>query len=302
VSTPHLDDEQLSLLLDGEDLDGRARVHVDGCEACAGRLSAMTAARDAVRGAGVAPLTTDALDRFVVTALSATGDDGTRGEEPDIVVPFRARRRLPVPPPAWLVGAAAALAALVGIAGFLRAADTDSQASLSLTSGADDAGSGDSAGGASSNAATESAATAGAGALDTSASDVARYDLADQDDPAELVARLRERQAVPAASAFSAQRALEDEDRGTQEGAPSAGSAPPATTIAVDRAQCRSEAERLGAGRFASLESTGTLRWRGQAAEVLVFVLTPSAPDDGVTRQAMVLARPGCALLADPRF
>jgi hypothetical protein len=78
-------------------------------------------------------------------------------------------------------------------------------------------------------------------------------------------------------------------------GAATAGGAGP-----PDRARCRADAERIGAGRFGVLLSTATLRWAGQPAEVLVFSLTE--PAGGFTRQALVLARPGCGLLADPRW
>jgi hypothetical protein len=298
VNAPHLHDEQLSLLLDGEDEDGRAGAHVAACEACGARLTGLQAAKDAVAAATVPTLPAATLDRLIGSALSAGSEDVAAD-----VVPLASRRRPMVPPPAWLVGAAAALAALVGIAGLLRAVDSGSRGNLSLSSDdrgdeVEDAGSLESSG----DAAGAGVGAATAGPPIPFPPDVVGYDLADQDDPAELVGVLRARQAGTAEQFATAARsaapaaagASEDRDTG-------AGSSPP-TTAPLDRAQCVAEAERLGGARFTALESTATVRWKGQAAEVLVFVLAPDAAGGDVSRQAMVLARPGCALLADPRF
>jgi hypothetical protein len=114
-------------------------------------------------------------------------------------------------------------------------------------------------------------------------------DLGDQSDPEGLVAALEARAPAPAPDRVGG---AADESVTT---APAAAGA-----TGADRARCRDEAERAGAGRLGSLLSTSTVRWRGQPAEVLVFAL--AQPEDDVSRQALVLARPGCAVLADPRF
>jgi hypothetical protein len=70
--------------------------------------------------------------------------------------------------------------------------------------------------------------------------------------------------------------------------------------VPLDRAQCRASAEADGGDALGPLVAAGTVRWKGQPAEVLVFELR--SPADGLTRQAMVLRRPGCSLLAEQRF
>jgi hypothetical protein len=47
VTDPHLDDEQLSLLLDGLEIDGRAHMEDEACTRCRDRLAALQGARDA---------------------------------------------------------------------------------------------------------------------------------------------------------------------------------------------------------------------------------------------------------------
>jgi hypothetical protein len=300
VTDPHLDDEQLSLLLDGVDVDGRAHVSEGGCPACAERLTALRAARDAVASAAVAPLPVDLLDRLVAAALDAPAVAE--------IVPMTAaprRRRLSAPPPAWLIGAAAGVAALVGVAGLLRAVDVTSgdDAGSSMASLANDESS------ASDLDAAKGAAGATAGASRTDAAgpvdpEVVSADLADQDDPAALAQVLR---ATPLAgdltTAFAARDAASAPTADVAPAESSAGGASaPTSTAPGDRAQCRAQAEEIGAGRFAGLLSTATLRWKGQAAEVLVFRLIEPSADGSITRQALVLSRPACALLADPRF
>ena len=301
MNDPHLDDEQLSLLLDGGDVDGRGHAQDGACDRCAARLAALRAARDAVAGAVVAPLPPEVLERVVATAL-----EGPLVAE---VVPMRStsrRRRVPVPPQAWLVGAAAGIALLVGVAGLLRAADVSrsgNDAGLAIT--ADEESSGRDA-----DSATKSAPAAGlaTGASVSPDPELVVVDLADQDDPTALTRALEGITLQVTATA----RARSSSDLSAEGSTPAddafggqatSGAASPTSTVLADRAQCRSRADAIGAGRFGELLSTATLRWKGRPAEVLVFRLAePSSPDAPETRQALVLSRPGCELLADPRF
>ncbi|HVF31674.1 MAG TPA: hypothetical protein VM933_01445 [Acidimicrobiales bacterium] len=320
MTDPHLDDEQLSLLLDGLDVDGRAHVDADAggapCATCRRRLAALRAARAAVAGALVPPLPADVLDRLVTAALDAPPVSAA-----DVVPLSSRRRRLTTPPPAWLIGAAAGIAVLVGVAGVFRAVDLSGSgdgddAGLAITAADEESAPTDGDVAGRELPAAGSAAVGGSAASDPE--DVIG-DLADVDDPAERALALdglmptptadplsttqdfAAREATPTAGRTSGATA----DSTTENDASAAASpAPPATTIAVARAQCRAQADAIGAGRFAALLSTATLRWRGTPAEVLVFRLAePSSPDAAPeTRQALVLSRPGCELLADPRF
>jgi hypothetical protein len=302
VTAPHLDDEQLSLLLDGVDDDGRAHVEDDRCPTCTARLDRLRAARDAVARAAVAPLAADVLDRLVDRALAAP----SAGE----IVPIATarRRRITTPPPAWLLAAVAAIAVLVGVAGVVRAVDPSADGDTAASLAARDASSGAAdaeaakrgAGGATGSAAdTSTAAAAGtAAAAPVSDPEVVVGDLGDQDDPATLAALLRTSEpAFTTTDEFAARPAAGGS-------APTTTSGPPAPSAAAvgDRARCRAQAEAAGDGQLGPLLSTAVVRWKGQPAEVLVFRLAAPPSDGSLTRQALVLSRPGCAVLAEPRF
>lgn len=299
---PHLDDEDLSALLDGEAGDERSVAHLASCSSCGARHQALAGARDALRSAAVAPLAGAVLDRLVSAALEAPAEAPT----PAPVVPIdrsRARgRRLSSPPPAWLLGAVASIAVLAGLAGLLRAGGGDDD-DRSLT---------DSALPAEESAGDDAFAEGGveneaAAAVDP---ELVTADLGDIGDAAALTAALD----APNAQAFAAGRAVAGDD--TSSDADEAAPAAPTTLVgptagaggrvaagaapAGTRAQCRAEAEAAGDGRLGPLQATAVLRWEGRPAEVLVFAL--AEPVDGFSRQALVLGRPGCALLADPRF
>jgi hypothetical protein len=292
MSDRHLDDEQLSALLDGEPAD---RAHLASCASCASRLTALGDARDALAAATVAPLPADVLDALVGRAL-----DAATTVDPAIVPLTRGRRR--PPPPTWLAGAAAALVALVGAVGLLRVAtdagsSNDSAASVALTNGEgarrDDAETDKSAEAADAGGAAVVADAAASAAPPGVDPEVVAFDLGDQHDPSELGVLLRDQVQAGAGA-------------GVTSGTPTAGSVTTAVpqaprASAADRAQCRNQAQATGAGDgLGPLLSTGTVRWKGQDAEVLVFLL--ASPSSGVTRQAMVLQRPGCSLLAERRF
>lgn len=308
TATPaHLDDETLSALLDGLDDGARAAAHLDGCATCSARLTVLGEARDAVREAVVAPLAPDVLADLVVGALAGWSEGGPastspRGPRVEPVGSARRRgRRVQTPPPTWVLGAAAALAVVVGMAGLLRVGGSarDDRASSTSSEAAEEVVEGEAAAGTS--AATgasvdpelvtrdlgELADTGAlAGALGASAGAVTTTGAAQATAAPAGAAATSEERAAPVSPAPAT-----DAGGGTA-AADFAG--PP------DRAQCRTDAERIGAGRFGTLVTTATLRWVGQPAEVLVFTLVE--PAGGFSRQALVLARPGCALLADPRW
>lgn len=292
---PHLDDEDLSALLDGIDVE-RAAAHVTTCPACAARRDALVSARDALRDATVAPLAGDVLDRLVLGALDAPGEVlAPVAPVAGVATLERARtRRFTSPPPAWLLGAVASIAVLAGAAGLLRAGDGGDRLARDATRSA--------AGSATGRAGPETAA-----AVDP---ELVTADLGDIAGAAALAAALE----APVAQDLSASATAAAGGGGaaaeaapaapTTMLAPTSGDAASATASGSatggTRAQCRREAEQAGGGRLGPLQATATLRWEGRPAEVLVFAL--AEPAGGFTRQALVLARPGCELLADPRL
>ncbi len=280
MTDPHLDDAQLSSLLDEDRVDD----HLASCRACDARLRALRAARDALAGATVAPLLAATVDEMVARAIAALDES--------VTTPSAARspRR---PPPSWLLAAAAAIAVLAGVAGLVRMVSPDSSSNDLATSAADDGAEGRAG---DLEAKAESGLGAGSASTDP---EIVGADLGDQSDPSALTAILDQTAptaAVPAAATAKGARGEADE------ASPSV--PPPAptttTTTVIERARCRSAAERIGAGQLGMLQSTSLVRWKGSPAEVLVFTL--AEPTEGLTRQALVLRRPDCALLADPRF
>ncbi len=307
MTAPHLDDEQLSAILDEGDPD----LHLASCAPCSARLDDLTSARSLL-AAAPDPLAPGLLDAMLARALDALEESQAPVAAPVDLRDRRARRR---PPPSWLLSAAAAIAVLAGVAGLLQASDRN--------------GSGAGLTALDAERATGGGATADAGATEESAApvsgadpDVVGGDLGDQSDPAVLTALLQGAAAgggtANGPSLSTTSKAVGAEDFGRQTspgqaesdapvvaGSPAAGSATaaspaPPSTIPPDRARCRAEAERIGAGRLGGLASTSSVRWKGEPAEVLVYFLTE--PAGGFSRQALVLSRPGCALLADPRF
>lgn len=304
---PHLDDEDLSALLDGVAGDERAAAHLASCSSCGARHQALAGARDALRGAAVSPLAGAALDRLVSAALEAPAEAPAApasAPAPAVGIGLRRRgRRLSSPPPAWLLGAVASIAVLAGLAGLLRSggANDDDARATDVALQAEE-----SAEGAFDQGTVENEAAS------TVDPELVTADLGDITDAAALTAALD----APNAQAFAAGRAVAGDATSSdadEAAAPSpttlpmppggaGGTATAAAGAAPEgaRAQCRAEAEAAGGARLGPLQATAVLRWEGQPAEVLVFAL--AEPADGFSRQALVLARPGCALLADPRF
>jgi hypothetical protein len=279
ATSPHFDDERLSGALDEPDDDVAA--HLSGCAECRARSNALAEA-SAFAASPVAALDPVLLDALIATAVA----EADRPSEPAIapVLGFASRRRGRLyPPPAWLVGAAAVLVLLAGVGSMLRRPSSPSADRMASTS----AGSSDAA-----TDAVESRAPAGQ-LNDTAAGD--QYmgadqivgDLGEQADPNALVAAI---QSSPRQYSVAAGAA--------RSGAPKA--AATTTTWPEDKPRCESAARAIGGANFGALDSPWTLRWKGADAEVLVFTLTK--PAGNVTKQAMVLRRPDCVLLADPRF
>lgn len=292
---PHLDDERLSAALDGDDDAGVVAAHLDACAECRRRSTALAEAAALVAGASVAPLDPVLLDALIATAVAEADE---RPAAPVVALGARRRSRL-VPPPAWLMGAAAALVLLAGLGSMLRAGDqSGDRADLKVVGDQSTQFEAD-AGSVSEAAPTAGGAEAGAGAgaarpsaAGNSGADEIVVDLGDYSDPDELVRAVERGPAIVGqASALRATDSAKER------------SSPPSTTTTtrpVNRARCVSAAQAIGAGRFGALQSSWAVRWNGADAEVLVFWLTE--PAEGVTRQALVLRRPGCELLADPRF
>lgn len=313
MNRPHLDDEQLSAHLDGVALDERDQFHLQGCADCAGRRRDLAAASEAV-AAPVAPLDAAVVEALVARAVShagpgslpapaAPGAGGGVGTVVNLDARRRTRRRPAGPPRAWMTGVAAALVVLAGLATFLQTTSSRDDPTTAFTGNEDSAAPApraETAGGA-------GPSSAAAAMFDPA---VVAGDLGDQDDPALLVVALSasvRSERVATATPAQTGAATAPTTTAGQAQTPAEGSAAPqrdahkaAAAPAQDRAMCVEAAREIGAGRLGGHVSTSTLRWKGRAAEVLVFELTE--PAGGVSLQALVLSRPGCALLADPRF
>lgn len=307
----HLDDDALSSVLDGGGGDGGAAVALASCRICATRLEALRGASRAMAAAQVPPLPAGVVDDLVARALAAPAEEPAVGPPAGAGAgagvgggrsPVRGRSRWHAPPPAWLLAAAAAIVVLVATAGLVRSGRGGDDRALSARTDAVDAsgaasGSADGSGGGS--LAANATATAGA----PPPADAVTSDLGTVDDDDALVAALGPSLAAAPRGTAAAPAPAAGSSEPTSGGATAGEAAPDAPTAGsgtADRAQCRAQAERFGAGRLGPLASTHTVRWRGEPAEVLVFAL--AEPRDGLSREAVVLGRPGCSILADRRF
>ncbi len=301
-SDAHLSDEDLSARLDGAAAGGTApapapapAAHAETCPRCRARSEELAMARAALAGAAVPGLSAERLDALVGGALAAfdrpAAAERTAAARPPATI---TRGRFRTPPPSWLLAAVASIVVLTGLAAGIQVARRSPSSRASVAALRSDAASSD---------------EAGAGGATTKAADpeVVGGDLGDLSDPEQLAARLGSEafaSAAPAAAA-SGRAVAGGASAGTaadDAGGPEVASVPTTAAAVADdgRAQCRVQAEAIGAGRLGPLLSTSTLRWAGAPAEVLVFALRE--PANGISRQALVLSRPGCALLADPRF
>jgi hypothetical protein len=182
TDAPHLDDEQLSALLDGEG-DPADGAHAEGCDRCGARLARLRAVAAAVAEPPPPPAAAD-RDRAIAAALRARE-----------VVPLRARRS---GPPAWLLAAAAVLVlALLAVPFLAGGDDGDDQVATSGGDAAEESGG-------------EEAAT-----LESGAAPVDGGDLGPIDAGTDLTALAAASQAERAAEAPSSA----DESSGAGEGA-----------------------------------------------------------------------------------
>ena len=282
--TVHLDDETLSGYLDGQADDrAAAAAHLSGCASCRARLDefASVAAQLGESGRSEAPMTAAAVERLLAGSFDR------------VVVAFRPRR----PPLVWLAAAAAAIVLVAGVGSALRIRQSHSSTTaldaLSKTQA---------------DSAAENATVAAVGSSDSSA--VNGGDIGDQNDP-DVIARLADSAlthttaATAAGSSASAVGAASSGQSPTAAAAGATKSAVPTTVPAAyataPTALCETQARAIARGRLGPLRYVAVLRWKGQPAELLVFDLHPES-QSAPTRQAYVLARPGCGVLADPRF
>ena len=276
---PELD--ALSAALDGQ--DDAAATHAATCATCGAEMDRLRTVQQLV-ASDPRPLPDDVIDGLVSAAVRSS-----------TITPFSsARRRGPLRPPVgWMAAAAAAIAIVVGLPallgglGGLGSADNDMLAktgdeaaesadSLDADSGLDAGGGG---GGEGAGVATADGSTAASGA--TSASALSYGDLGDHSDPAALAAAIAS--TTPGTSRQAA----------AEESAPPAAPGPPA---------CESPTRAIGAGRLARLVYAGSVRWRGERAEVLAFELAPREGVRSGERQLYVLRPQGCSVLAEQRF
>lgn len=285
---PHLSDDQLSALLDGdEDAAGPASgEHVRDCPACAARLDRFRAVASAI-AAPVAPLPAETVDALVAGALAP--GSSRRGAIPSIGA-ARARRNRWVPSTAALATVAAVLVLLLGLplvlGGLGDAGDRDSEAAMETTGDDTATASGRSAAGGAGPEPLAAGTTAAMGS-DTAAGTASGAPavlgaIATEDD---LVGRL--------IAAMSTTRGDADTAGGEE---PAAGG-PAAPPVAFS---CADQASSVGGTRLGGSIYAASLTWRDIDAEVHVFLLTE--PVDGLTRQAYVMARADCRVLAEPRF
>lgn len=270
----HLDDEQLSALVD-RDADDE---HVRGCAACRARLEALTAAV-ALVGAPVAPLAADLVDRMVALAVDEA-DQAAR------IVPIDSseRRRRWTPSPALLVGVAAVLVLLLAVPALMGGADGSRTASQTAAGGSaeesaeSDSLAADAGAGAGTDESVTREAAGGSAAIAAPTGDVATRAAATLafETEADLLDHL--------IAVLSTTPPPEGADDTTPE--------PPSS--------CESQARQVGGSRLGGRTYVDAIRWRSIDAEVHVFDLTE--PVDGAARQVYVMATRDCRVLAEPRF
>jgi hypothetical protein len=251
TATPaHLDDSRLSAVVDGK-APAADLAHTEGCERCRTRLAALRAAAALVASPPPPP------DPARREAAIAAALDALPGRSPHPLVP---RRR-----PAWIVPAAAAVAALAALGGLAlgrsRMEGSDEDAARTVRAG---------------EAVEEQEATAAPTPTDLGALGPA------SDLEATVSAALREGTAAALAEGGTQRR----EEARSAPDAPDAGD--------VDAARCEDVA-RADDPRLGPLRLRAAATWEGQPAVVLAVDVVEVT--DERTR-VLVLARDGCALLA----
>ena len=322
MTEPHLDDESLSAAIDGQ--DAQAGAHLAACAACRTRGDALDAARRAV-AAPPASAPAGLADRAVAAALAAyagerahrdAGDATAGGGAPVVPLgqplsrppgsfasagPAAHRRRVR----SWVLGAAAALAAVL--------------VAVPLLDRSSDHGAGTLATGAGTDRTTEPAALP----------PVDGGDLGDQSDQlalgSVLTAAVTNRNpsanvpAVPTATADQSTAALGGGARSTDLRATTSPSAPvgaeaspapqpvtpapsPAgTTDPAAIAACEAAAAKDFGNRVGPLLYRATLRWQGTPAVLLAYRLADTS-SKGPDHQAFVMALDDCRVLVAQGF
>ncbi|MGQ0520478.1 MAG: hypothetical protein ACT4PX_04895 [Actinomycetota bacterium] len=301
MNSAHLDDEQLSASLDGEGGPAGA-AHLAGCEACTRRRAELDAVRRAVAAPGPGAAA-GVADRAVGAALAAwaaerastspgspplptTGDgaatrasSAASGDTPAEVIPLR-RRRVP----AWALGAAAAVAALLVAVPVLT---RDGGGDVEQTAGS----------------------VAGDEATSAEATGPVIYggDLGPQDDQLAL-GRILE---SALAGAGAQDRTMAAPAAEADQAAPTAGGGPaPAPSAAASTAGAvPSSSEPVCAGTVRSSYDRGlgplvyraTVTWQGTPSELLAYRLADTAAA-GPDHRVFVMAVEGCRLLVVQGF
>jgi hypothetical protein len=337
MTEPHPDDESLSAALDGE--DAAAAAHVAACAACLARTDALRATSAAVAADPVAGPPPGLADRAVAAALAAfeaervaTGPTMADPSEGENVVPLHragpavpdsfsshrppgqdARRRVPT----WVLGVAAALAAvLVAVPVLTRGGDDsgDTVASRAADTGASTFAAGPLIEGGDLGERSDQlelgnllTGVLSAGAAPESAAQATAPDAAST--PTAASPAGAEAPAGVAADGSTATRGAAPVPAGTSEPSPLAG-APPATQAtkdlatdpsavrACEEAVAKDYTKGLGLG---PLVYRATLRWQGTPAVVLAYRLADTS-GAGADHQAFVMALDGCRLLVVQGF
>lgn len=305
MNTAHLDDEQLSASLDGEGGPGDD-AHLAGCAACSGRRAELDAVRRALATPGPRPAV-GVADRAVDAALAAWAAERASasvdpapltarqratsrppgqpsGGAPAEIIPLR-RRRVP----AWALGAAAAVAALL-VAVPIVTRDDGGNAETAASAARDEDG-------------TSVEARASGPVIDGG-------DLGSQDDQLAL-GRI-----VESALSGSAgdERALAAPAGEADSAAPAAGTGSPAPAAAT------AQTTSAGAALYSSepvcadtvrasydrglgpLVYRAAVTWQGTPSELLVYRLADSAAAAGPDHRVFVMALEDCRLLVVQGF
>ena len=292
MTEPHLDDDQISALLDGE-ADSGAGAHLSVCPSCRSRSESFDAVRRAL-AVPPPPAPPAVADRAVSAAMGAWDDQRAGG----VVVPMpplhqRPPTRRPRVPRWAMAVAAAGVAAAVAVP-------------LTVT------GDGGRRGDQTASAPTERAGderTANATA-DGDSVPVVGGDLGDQSDPETLGQVVRQALSGPAASE-SAPPIVDGSDSATggrSTSLPAAtaardGSGRPAPTAQFGGGPppCTAEvASTYGAG-LGALVYSASLRWKGTPAVLLAYQAA-DAREAGLGHRGFVMALDGCRLLVVQAF
>ena len=317
MNAPHFDDESLSAALDSD--ERAVAAHLAECGDCRSRSEALAGAARAVASGTGPGLTAERADQAVGAALAAFDAERAAGGRPtsaaqdvSTVVPLRrpapaagasiseTRRR----PPAWVLGVAAALAAVlvaVPVISSLNSDNGDETAAAPVERSA--SGLADAAGGASvldggdlgeqadqlalgSLVATalgeETAAPLPAGPTDSQAAAAAEAQRAGEAAGGPTIA------AAPAPADTSASTFSEGDDAAPP-------GADPDAVAACEEAAATQFGDRLGTQVYRA-----TLRWRGTPAVVLAYKVEGAT--GALDHQAIVMALSGCEILVSQGF